>query len=778
MEVGAQSDHPQRSIETAWMKERKHYIKRHNLHRMLGDVTDTCLRSMPAAPMLFMAEQLLRQFTQTHSPELQRRLFSEDQKTAISLSRILETLSQIAGADHPPPPRDDNRTPSPVRMVDVSRAASPTPPSFDPAVLTLEEIDARIDARIQSSLGRTSPGATPAKDKRFSRSGYEAAPPPSDPKAPPAGPDESEGLTASADTAGVVVDDVADQPKPAAEPAAAPAAEPEPEPERQAEPAEPAPVAAPAPEVAAQAQPVVVEAPTQVVAESAPVVESTESVLESAHVADPSPSAEAFQPAVESAEPAVVESAPALKSSEPSADASAVVASAKPAVEAAEPTVIESAPIVESAEPPPPAVEAVEPEETKPAAPAAEKAVKAEGQPTDVPVAVPESEPVEAKEVAPAATEVVEAKEAAPLATEAVPESETVEVKEVAPVPEVGVTPEPESKGVNAPKTEATPLPPAGDTPPARRATIKSLEVEGGATSTPKSQSSPATGLGRRRSSAAEWEECKRQSDGAVFWYNRKKNEKTWTKPSEVLDAEDTAASDWVQLGNPEQGQVWFYNTRSGMKQWHRPSCVGEDAAVPPLDAKPPSPGRKSFPYSGRRARLSEDAPDDAKEGSAPNSRDATPASKDAAGSPKSTMKVVPLDEGWTMYQPAEGPSYFIDGDGNKQWCKPDCVKDPLTRDTDWAEYDYQNRPYFVNKKLQERTWARDRVAKIIKSGTGKKGKVKARTDPKSKVDIGSGWVRYTTVDSRDFYVNQSTGEKRWDLPTGVEASDTPNDAS
>eukprot|EP01060_Flectonema_neradi_P018124 TRINITY_DN2493_c0_g1_i5.p1 TRINITY_DN2493_c0_g1~~TRINITY_DN2493_c0_g1_i5.p1 ORF type:complete len:449 (+),score=66.50 TRINITY_DN2493_c0_g1_i5:38-1384(+) len=57
-----------RTIETAWMKERKEYIREHNLHKVLGEAMDACIEkpidNLPEDPLVFISEYLLRRYLQ------------------------------------------------------------------------------------------------------------------------------------------------------------------------------------------------------------------------------------------------------------------------------------------------------------------------------------------------------------------------------------------------------------------------------------------------------------------------------------------------------------------------------------------------------------------------------------------------------------------------------------------------------------------------------------------------------------------------------------------
>ena len=216
-----------------------------------------------------------------------------------------------------------------------------------------------------------------------------------------------------------------------------------------------------------------------------------------------------------------------------------------------------------------------------------------------------------------------------------------------------------------------------------------------------------ATSVGRgqqQRGEASEWEEVLDKETGRVFWFNKRREERTDEKPREVSAHESvSSAADWCQVPGGENGSVWYFNTRTGMKQWHKPEAlketlprgIGRGSRLSSLVSS--SPSQDESGGSGGpgevRPRLSSASRKDKR----PPSGASTPTAK-ASREPR--HKKIEVAGGWTMYQQEGGPSYFIDETGGtKQWAKPPEIEDELLAGTGWQEYDYQGVPYYVNKK-------------------------------------------------------------------------------
>ncbi|KAJ9453049.1 hypothetical protein DIPPA_54932 [Diplonema papillatum] len=88
-----------RGIETKWMRERKEYIRKHNLHRLLGDLMDGCLckpdSQLPDNPTLFLAESIFRVLLQSHQTVASRKALFASESSVKALNGLHKTLSSL-----------------------------------------------------------------------------------------------------------------------------------------------------------------------------------------------------------------------------------------------------------------------------------------------------------------------------------------------------------------------------------------------------------------------------------------------------------------------------------------------------------------------------------------------------------------------------------------------------------------------------------------------------------------------------------------------------------
>ena len=731
-----------RTVETEWMRERKDYIKRHNLHKLLGDVMDSCLckpgDQLPESPTLFLVENFIRLFLQDAQSDDKRFCLKASPSVLKSLSGLHVSLGELL--THLRETTPEAEAVSPVSNALELSAESPpqtqqrnvissSPTASEkaaPSAMVVEVIEPAVATPADLPLASALPEGDVALGGDSPRPAFE---------------ETKEEVEASPIVRGVLLEDQVEQDEASAEEDTQQAEKEEKEEEEQKDDAstpveqvakvekeeEGDAVEAAQPLSPASEEIVVIrglsakeeeeekqEAKEDETAGVEEKQEEKEEVDVPAAVQEEKVEVEATQP--EEKEVVVATEMPAPKAEEEEKDGEE-----KEEEKEEEVVVAQAAP--DTTEVPAPKADEEEKEEEEeevvvatalPAAkPAPAAAVGTLGtlvvSPENMSLAVAPSAqelPVDAllspvgsspplqgsvKETEVAAEKEQEKEKEKVVEKEAAkPEADTDKGKEKEKEKD-----EDEKRQDSSSNSEATLETSNNSAKDLRNASNRKKRNSRILEGTKERTNSGASSLGKSRGQdASDWEEV-RAGDGTVFWYHKKKKEKVFSKPDEVTQSENkTTAADWCEVGGKEEGQVWYFNMKTGMKQWHKPEVLHNQK-------------RSGDSTSSSSLNKDETKADDSKVstppaaggGPSPTPVPATaPTGTPTAGAPKKLL----VADGWTMYQPAEGPSFFMNPNGKaKQWAKPACVADELLRGTDWQEFDYQGAPYYVNERLE-----------------------------------------------------------------------------
>ena len=154
-----------RTIETAWMKQRKEYIKEHNLHTLLGEAMDSCIErqvgELPEEPLVFISEYLLRRYLQDKDKKPRPKSLEHLKGLQRTLDTFISTLEESAS-------EGEVCTPPLIREVSTSSLGNGSTPNktdlSSPSGVESDAVPLRPSILSQKKPNFATPLAMPAEE--------------------------------------------------------------------------------------------------------------------------------------------------------------------------------------------------------------------------------------------------------------------------------------------------------------------------------------------------------------------------------------------------------------------------------------------------------------------------------------------------------------------------------------------------------------------------------------------------------------------------------------